>query len=119
MPGLVQSSSVSSEISDAEKSEISEETEQPHKKKIRRFNARKDRHRIEYEVIKRFLTGNRADRQMEEIIFEIGELAQKETLVAWLDKLIKHSDTDLGFWKKEQEHESKGLHYTMYRCPME
>jgi hypothetical protein len=79
MPALAGAGPVESH---AEKLEISEEIEQPQKKRISLLKVRKDQHLIEYEVIKRFLTGDRADRELEEIMFEIGELARKEMLVA-------------------------------------
>ncbi len=95
--------------SDAEKSDISEENdaeqELPPEKRMRQFKERKKRHLIEYEVMQRWLTGDRAEDDLDAIMFQVAELALKEMLVARLDEVMKHSPTDLGFWKKGQVHD--------------
>ncbi len=53
-----------------------------------------------------------------EMWFEVAGEARKEMQIAGLKKAIHAKPTDLGFWKKAQEHESRSISYTIYRCPM-
>jgi hypothetical protein len=53
------------------------------------------------------------------MMFDVAEEAHKEILIAGLKKSINPKPTDLGFWKKGPEHVSRGIHYTVYKCPMQ
>ncbi len=53
------------------------------------------------------------------MMFDVAEEASKEMLIAGLRKAINPKPTDLGFWKKGQEHVSRGIHYTIYKYPMQ
>jgi hypothetical protein len=55
---------------------------------------------------------------LEEILFEVEEEARREMLLSGYKKPINTKVTDLGLWKKGQVHESRGFHYTIYKCPM-
>ncbi len=54
----------------------------------------------------------------EAMLFQIVVEARKEMLIAGLRKAINPKDTDLGIWKKLQEHSSRCIHYTIVnvRC---
>jgi hypothetical protein len=39
-------------------------------------------------------------------------------LLSGFKKAIHPKPTDLGLWKKGQVHESRGITYTIYKCPM-
>jgi hypothetical protein len=105
---------------DAENSECLYDSDQPVRtKKFSRVDKQKrERHLIVYEPIKRWLTGEKAEMDDSEMWFQVADEARKEMLIAGLKKAMHPKDTDLGFWKKAQEHESRGIHYTIYRCPM-
>ncbi len=54
----------------------------------------------------------------EEMMFDVAEEARREMLLSGFKKPIHPKATDLGLWKKGQVHESCGITYTIYRCPM-
>ncbi len=45
------------------------------------------------------------------------EEAKKERLLSGFKKAIHSKPTYLGLWKKRQVHESRGITYTIYKCP--
>ena len=88
------------------------------KRKPRTETKKRDRHLITYVPIKRWLTGDRADMDEEEMIFDVAEEAKKEMLLSGFKKPTHSKPTNLGLWKKGQVHESRGITYTIYKCPM-
>ncbi len=71
-----------------------------------------------YVPIKRWLTGDRAEMDEEQMMFDVAEEAHKEMLLSGFKKPIHSKPTDLGLWKRGQVHESRGITYTIYKCPM-
>jgi hypothetical protein len=53
------------------------------------------------------------------MMFDVAEEASKEMLITGLKKAINPKPTDLGFWKKGQEHVSRVIHYTIYKCQLQ
>ncbi len=52
------------------------------------------------------------------MMFDVAEEARKEMLLSGLKKPFHPKPTDLGLLKKGRVHESRGITYTIYRCPM-
>ncbi len=52
------------------------------------------------------------------MMFDVAEEVRKEILLLAFKKDIHPKPTDIGLWKKGQVHESRGITYTIYRCPM-
>ncbi len=52
------------------------------------------------------------------MMFEVAEEVRKEMLLSRFKNPIHPKPTDLGLWKKGQVHESRGITYTIYKCPM-
>ncbi len=107
---------------DAENSECqynSDELFRKHKKK-RVETKKRGRHLIVYMPIKRWQTGERAEMEEDEMMFDVAEEVRKEMLLSGFKKPIHPNlkPTDLGLWKKGQVHESRGITYTIYKCPM-
>ncbi len=50
--------------------------------------------------------------------FELIEEAEKEMLLSGFKKAIHPKPIYLGLWKKGQVHQSRGITYTIYECPM-
>ena len=105
---------------DAEISECQYDSDEPFRKKrkSRTETKKRERHLIVYVPIKRWLTGERAEMDEEEMMFDVAEEARKEMLLSGFKKAIHSKPTDLGLWKKGQVHESRGITYTIYKCPM-
>ncbi len=105
---------------DAENSECHYDSDEPFRKKKKTQTATKkrERHLIVYVPIKRWLTGDRAEMEEEEMMFDVAEEARKKMLLSGFKKPIHPTPSDLGLWKKGQVHESRGITYTIYRCPM-
>jgi hypothetical protein len=105
---------------DAEISECQYDSDEPFrkKKKTRVETKKQERHLIVYVPIKRWPTGDNAEMEQEEMMFDIAEEARKEMLLSGLKKPIHPKPTDLGLWKKGQVHELRGITYTIYKCPM-
>ncbi len=53
-----------------------------------------------YVPIKRWLTGDRAEMEDEEMMFEVAEEVHKEMLLSGFKKPIHPKPTYLGLWKK-------------------
>ncbi len=51
-------------------------------------------------------------------MFDVAEEASKEMLLSGFKEAIHPKPTYLGLWKKGQVHESRGITYTIYKCPM-
>ena len=90
------------------------------KKRTRVVKQKRERHLIvsSYHAIKRWLMGERAEMDEIDVMAAVQEEAQKEILITRLKKSLNPKDSDLGFWKKGQEHDSCGINYTIYTCPM-
>jgi hypothetical protein len=54
----------------------------------------------------------------DKMMFDVAEEAHKEMLLSGFKKAIHPKPTYLGLWKKGQVHESRGITYTIYKCPM-
>jgi hypothetical protein len=61
-------------------------------------------HLVVYVPLKQWPTGERVEIDEEAIMFDVAAEARKEMLIAGLKKAINPKPTDLGFWKKGQEH---------------
>jgi hypothetical protein len=107
---------------DVKSSECQYDSNEPFRKKRKSRTETKKRelHLIVYLYvpIKRWLTDDRADMDEEEMMFDVAEEAHKEMLLSGFKKAIHPKPTNLGLWKKGQVHESRGIIYTIYRCPM-
>ena len=104
----------------AENLECEYDSDEPRRKKRKPHTETKkrERHLITYVAIKRCPTGEGADMDLEEILFEVEEEARREMLLSGYKKAINPKVTDLGLWKKGQVHELRGFQYTIYKCPM-
>jgi hypothetical protein len=73
-----------------------------------------------YEVVQRWVTGERAKQTEEDIERDIFEHVRRLMHLSGLKKLPgrKHPDTNLYLWKKACAHTSRAVTYVMYRCPM-
>ncbi len=102
---------------DAQNSECQYDSDEPQRKKkeAQVETKKRERHLIVYVPIKRWPTGERADMEEEEMMFDV---ARKEMLLSGFKKAIHSNPTDLGLWKKGQVHESRGITYTIYKCLM-
>ena len=105
---------------DAENSECEDFSDDPHRKKkrTRKETKKRERHLIVYVAIKRWPLGELAEMEEDLIWIEVAEEARKEMLLSGYRKAIHPKPSDLGMWKKGQEHESRGFHYTIFKCPM-
>jgi hypothetical protein len=54
----------------------------------------------------------------DEMMFDVAEEARKEMLLSGFKKAIHPKPTKLGLWQKGRVHESRGITYTIYKCPM-
>jgi hypothetical protein len=92
-----------------------EEEEERQKQKRKRVIA-------EYELVKRWVTGERAVQPEEDIERELFEEARELMHLSGLKKLPGHKglETDLYLWKKASAgHKTRtGMSYTIYRCPL-
>ena len=76
---------------------------------------------LKYEVVKRWTTGERAEKDDEVITNELSEEACKLMELSRQKKFPCHKslDTDLGGWKLARTHTDKrGVKFEVYRCPM-
>jgi hypothetical protein len=91
---------------DAEILECQYDSDEPvrKKKKTRTETKKLERHLNVYVSIKRWLTGDRAEMEKEEMMFDVAEEARKEMLLSGLKNPIHPKPTDLGLWKKGQVH---------------
>jgi hypothetical protein len=91
---------------DAENSDCQYYSDELFRKKKKKLVETKKRewHLIVYAPIKRWLTGDRADMEEEEMMFDVEEEARKEMLLSGLKKTIHSKPTYLGLWKKGQVH---------------
>ncbi len=105
---------------DAENSECQYDSDEPFRKikKTRVEIKKRERHLIVYVPIKRWQTGERAEMEEDEMMFDVAEEARKEMLLSGFKIPILPKPTDLGLWKKGQVHESRCITYTFYKCPM-
>jgi hypothetical protein len=107
--------------SDTENSECQSDSDEPFRKKmrIRVDKQKREWHLIVYVPITRWPIGERAEMDEDAMTFDDAEEARKEMLIAGLKKAIYPKPTDLGFWKKGQEHVSRRAHFTTYKCLMQ
>jgi hypothetical protein len=68
---------------------------------------------------KRRPTGNRADMEKDEMMFEVAGEASKEMPLSGFKKPIHPKPTDLGLWKKGQVHERTLRQHTTHPRPHE
>jgi hypothetical protein len=83
---------------DAENSECQYNSDEPRRKqKKKRVETKKqERHLIVYVPIKRWPTGDRAEMEEDEIMFDVADEARKEMLLSGFKKAIHPKPTDLG-----------------------
>ena len=82
---------------------------------------RPPRHVLTYEVVKRWVTGERAIMSEEQIKAELEELMYEHMEMSGQRKFFGHRtlDTDLASWKLGRFHTDKyGIRYDVYRCPL-
>jgi hypothetical protein len=106
---------------DAENSNCQYDSNEPRRKqKKKRVETKKrERHLIVYVAIKRWQTGERAEMEEDEMIFDVAEEARKEMQLSGFKKAIHFKPTDLGLWKMGQMHESHCITCTIYKCNMQ
>ena len=95
---------------------LSDEEEGVGAKKIR-----PPRHVLQYEVVKRWVTGERAIMSNEQIRAELEEIMYAHMEMSGQRKFFGHKTlpTDLGSWKLGRKHTDKYcIRYDVYRCPM-
>ena len=82
---------------------------------------RPPRHVLVYEVVKRWVTGDRAVQDIKVINVELDEIMREHMELSGQKKFYDHKarDTDLGGWKFARTHTNKrGVKYDVYRCPL-
>ena len=87
-----------------------------------RLEQKRERVIAEYELVKRWVIGERAVLAEDDIERELFEEARESMHLSGLKKLPCHKglDTDLHLWKKASAgHTTRtGMAYTIYRCPL-
>ena len=73
---------------------------------------------IVYHAIRRWPVGERAEMDEMDVMAEVQEETQKEMLITGLKEAINPEDSYFGFWKEGLVHDSCGINYTIYTCPM-
>ena len=99
---------------DAENSDAESDLEAPQKRK-------RTRTILSYEVVKRWVTGDRAELTEDEIKAELALEATKLMELSGQKKFPCHRalDSDLGCWKLCKTHvDKRGVEFRVYRCPM-
>ena len=99
---------------DAENSDAESDLEAPQKRK-------RTRTILSYEVVKRWVTGDRAELTEDEIKAELVVEATKLMELSGQKKFPCHKalPTDLGCWKLCKTHvDKRGVEFRVYRCPM-
>ena len=99
---------------DAENSDAESDLEAPQKRK-------RTRTILSYEVVKRWVTGDRAELTEDEIKSELALEATKLMELSGQKKFPCHRalDSDLGCWKLCKTHvDKRGVEFGVYRCPM-
>ena len=94
----------------------SDEEEELGAKKIR-----PPRHVLTYEVVKRWVTGEKALQSSATIHAELEELCREFMELSGQRKFFGHKqkETDLGGWKLGRSHTNKrGVRFDVYRCPL-
>ena len=82
---------------------------------------RPPRHVLTYEVVKRWVTGERAVLSDTQIKTELEELMYEPMELSGQRKFFGHRSlsSDLGSWKLGRTHTNKhGIRYDFYRCPL-
>ena len=87
---------------DAENSELEYDSDEPRRKKRkpRTETKKRERHLITYVPIKRWPTGEGADMNLEEILFEVEEEARREMLLSGYKKAINTKVTVLDYGRR-------------------
>ena len=82
---------------------------------------RPPRHVLQYEVVQRWVTGEKALQSDAHIRAELEEEMYRHMELSGQRKFFGHRtlDTDLGSWKLGRSHTNKrGIKYDVYRCPL-
>ena len=82
---------------------------------------RPPRHVLKYEVVKRWVTGEWAEKDEDVIKTELEVLMREYMELSGQRKYFGHKTlpTDKGLWKLRSSHtDRRGIRYDVYRCPM-
>ena len=82
---------------------------------------RPPRHVLQYEIVKRWVTGERAELDDDKINSELEDLMREYMELSGQRKVFGHRNnpTDKGLWKLGSTHTDKrGTKYDVYRCPL-
>ncbi len=106
--------------SDAEHSKCQYDSDEPRRKQKKKLveTKKREQHLIVHVPITRWPTGDSAEMEEDEMMFDVAGEARKAMLLSGFKKAIHPKPTDLGLWKKGQVHESRCITYTIYKFPM-